>query len=592
MKSSKALQKDDPNLDIIYERLQGNPPDVTVIISLYNYQQYIEECLESVKRQTLKPIDLIVVDDCSKDNSIAIVKRWMQQNHSRFQLCCLYRHKQNKGLAQTRNSAFAQARTPYVFVLDADNSLYPRCLERHLAVLSGSDAAFAYSYLEVFGAVRGLQNTIRWNKETLQYGNTVDAMVLMRKNAWQQAGGYSVMEVMGWEDYDLWFKIARNGGWGILVPEILARYRVHSKSMLRTITNPKSDRLREILLDSYPEFYTDPYVRVDILSKVKRFHEAIPICLEILAKKPDDSDIWKHLLWLYFQTEQLAEYKDAAVKMLLNCPETVNDLVDNPYLEIPLLKTILKQAIQENSNKALFHQALAKVNMLEGNAEQCIENAKIARKLSQHQKEQLKRLIETNQTQTAQSIIDQWVKEEPQSQEALFYKALSEAKQKKYYSALRIFEQLTKSGNREAAVLENFIDVALRANKKGLALKLIEEFILLEPNEEWKESLRRLASNYAELHIFGHLCKYVGVQPYPKHNPAETLQLLLQADDLLEAFQQHSHRFDQELIDYIRQKATEASHQQDQEFASLLLELAGSIEQWVNQDQLSYLSTE
>jgi hypothetical protein len=61
---------------------------------------------------------------------------------------------------------------------------------------------------------------------------------------------------MGWEDFDLWFKLARLGHWGVLVPEILARYRVHGESMLRTVTNPKVDRLWAHLRSTYPEFFT------------------------------------------------------------------------------------------------------------------------------------------------------------------------------------------------------------------------------------------------------------------------------------------------------------------------------------------------
>ncbi len=130
-------------------------------------------------------------------------------------------------MARTRNQGFSRARTKYVFVLDADNLLYPRCVEALVSALENSDAAFAYGYIEKFGDVRRLQNTRKWNPHSLARGNTIDAMVLLRKSIWKTVGGYSTIEVMGWEDFDLWFKIARRKGRGILVPEILARYRVH-----------------------------------------------------------------------------------------------------------------------------------------------------------------------------------------------------------------------------------------------------------------------------------------------------------------------------------------------------------------------------
>jgi hypothetical protein len=68
------------------------------------------------------------------------------------------------------------------------------------------------------------------------------------------------MPCQGWEDYDLWFKIARDGGYGLQVPQILARYRVHRNSMLHIETNAQKNvpQLLGYLRASYPEFYDPP----------------------------------------------------------------------------------------------------------------------------------------------------------------------------------------------------------------------------------------------------------------------------------------------------------------------------------------------
>jgi len=231
-------------------------PPVSVAISLYNYKKYVVSCLDSVRSQTIKQLDLIVVDDCSNDGSPEIVKYWMDTYGTRFNNSQLIRHTTNKGLAMARNSGFQNARTKYVFVLDADNVLYPHCIERLAAALENCDASFAYCYQEKFGKVSCLQNTKPWNPATLQFGNTIDAMVLLRKDVWESIGGFLHNEIMGWEDFESWFRIARIKGWGILVPEILARYRVHSSSMLNCITNPNADKLWSYLKLNYPEFFT------------------------------------------------------------------------------------------------------------------------------------------------------------------------------------------------------------------------------------------------------------------------------------------------------------------------------------------------
>jgi glycosyltransferase involved in cell wall biosynthesis len=247
---------DSDAIEILIQGKRDIIPLTTVAISLYNYEDYIIPCLDSVKSQTISDLDLIVVDDGSSDNSLRVVEDWLVEYQNRFMNYLLLRHRFNRGLAKSRNTAFFNARTEYVFVLDADNLLYPRCLEGLVAALQNCAASFAYCYLEKFGDVSGLLNTRPWNPATLQHDNTIDAMVLLRKSVWEQVGGYSSLEVMGWEDFDLWFKIARNKGWGILVPEVLARYRVHQGSMLQTITNPNAEKLWAYLRSSYPEFFT------------------------------------------------------------------------------------------------------------------------------------------------------------------------------------------------------------------------------------------------------------------------------------------------------------------------------------------------
>ena len=248
------MTPDEPEILAEYDRREDAA--VTVAVSLHNYRDYILPCLDSAKAQTVEDLDLIVVDDCSCDGGGQVVTSWLCECHRRFGRCSLVRHVERQGLAPARNTAFTFARTPYVFVLDADNLLYPRCLERLIAGLEASGASFAYCYLEAFGTVSGLVNTHWWNPTELSKGNTIDAMVLLRRRVWSEGGGYSCdMPVRGWEDFDLWFKIARAKGWGVQVPEILARYRVHSTSMLRTITNPSADSLWTHLRSKYPEFF-------------------------------------------------------------------------------------------------------------------------------------------------------------------------------------------------------------------------------------------------------------------------------------------------------------------------------------------------
>lgn len=247
-----------------HERAGTDAPPVTVVVPLFNYARFVTETLDSVVRQTMEALDLIVVDDCSTDESAAVACRWMEKNAARFRRALLLKHRANSGLATTRNTGFGRSATKFVFPLDADNTLYPTCLAKLHRALDGSHAAFAYCFLERFLTPDGevpepfLMNLHPWRAEALGIGNKIDAMVLFRRNTWEQVDGYSLtMPCQGWEDYDLWFKIARAGGYGLQVPQILARYRVHQSSMLHTETNKKTNipQLRKYLHAQYPEFY-------------------------------------------------------------------------------------------------------------------------------------------------------------------------------------------------------------------------------------------------------------------------------------------------------------------------------------------------
>jgi len=242
-------------------------PEVTVVIPLYNYGHFLVETLDSVLGQTLAGLDLIVVDDASTDDGARTAENWLDRNAARFRKSLLLRHDRNMGLATTRNTGFRRAETGFVFPLDADNLLYSTCLEKLVKSLRNSRAAFAYCLVERFAVPASrlppphLMHLHLWKPELLGKGNTIDAMVLMRKQIWELVGGYNAsMPSFGWEDYDLWFRIARLGAYGLQVPQILARYRVHDASMLQRVTNQKKSQqaLNHYLRQQYPEFFLGP----------------------------------------------------------------------------------------------------------------------------------------------------------------------------------------------------------------------------------------------------------------------------------------------------------------------------------------------
>lgn len=231
---------------------------LSVAISLYNYAHYICAAITSVCRQTIaSSIELIVVDDASTDESVEVVE-WFQQEQpelmsqlAAFRMEC---HSQNRGLAEARNTAFAMANTAQVLVLDADNRLLPEACELLLAALETAPDAVgaAYPLLVVEGhPSQHIANEMPWNPERLRYGNTLDALALVRVAAWRQVGGF-VHTPGGWEDYDFWCRFVEAGLRALQVPQLLAVYHHHGDSMKNSETAARESELRCLLQKRHP----------------------------------------------------------------------------------------------------------------------------------------------------------------------------------------------------------------------------------------------------------------------------------------------------------------------------------------------------
>lgn len=232
-----------PANEIFIHNISGRK--VSVIVPLYNYEMYITDTLNSVLGQTCRDLAVIVIDDCSTDRSVQFVEDWMRANCNSDIGLGLWKHETNSKLAVTRNTGISLTGSSYCFFLDADNSIYPRCIEKHLAALEGRpDAAAAYGLIEVFGTRSGLMGAGVFERQALRHGNFIDAMAMIRRSVLIDLGGFHHIE-HGWEDYDLWLRLYEADKMALHIPEILSRYREHGASMLRTDTN-LPDHIRKL----------------------------------------------------------------------------------------------------------------------------------------------------------------------------------------------------------------------------------------------------------------------------------------------------------------------------------------------------------
>lgn len=228
-------------------------PEVSVVVTLFDYAHVVTETLDSIVASRDVDLEIVVIDDHSTDDGRSVVADYIGQHPDVPML--LLASDVNRGLPAGRNLAIGAARADKVMVMDADNLVYPNALRALADALEADPAAsFAYATLEEFGVAPGVRSAMAWNPEWLCERNYIDAQAMLRRSAWERHGGYRVSDelIFGWEDWELWLRMAAAGEHGVHVPRMLGRYRTQEQSMLST-TNLVADHMLRHLRELHPD---------------------------------------------------------------------------------------------------------------------------------------------------------------------------------------------------------------------------------------------------------------------------------------------------------------------------------------------------
>lgn len=237
---------------------------VSVIVPAFNAARTIEETLLSIRRQTHRNLDVIVVDDGSTDDTYRIAHK-----HSLLDERIRVIQQPNKGVAAARNRGIAEARGQLVATIDADDVWRPSKIARQVAVLSGlgSDVMLVYGWSAEIGEdgeVVSLSKGPSFTGDVLKilcYGNFVGngSSALIRKSILQDLGGYDSSlrdrDAQGCEDWSLFLRLAAKGHFAV-VPDHLTGYRQAPDAMSRNIAQMlRSDALVRLeALLRHPEY--------------------------------------------------------------------------------------------------------------------------------------------------------------------------------------------------------------------------------------------------------------------------------------------------------------------------------------------------
>lgn len=205
-------------------------PAVAVIIPCHDYARFLPDAVESAVAQSHPALEIVVVDDGSRDETAALAAR-LAARYTEREIRVV--RQENRGLAAARNAGIAAARAPLLLPLDADDALHPHAASR-LAALFQADPGLSVAY--PFGREVGDGSALMTTGEALlaveRRTNVLYYASMFTRTAWEAAGGYNPNMVHGYEDWDFWLGLLERGARFARLPEVGFYYRKHGATML------------------------------------------------------------------------------------------------------------------------------------------------------------------------------------------------------------------------------------------------------------------------------------------------------------------------------------------------------------------------
>jgi GT2 family glycosyltransferase len=203
------------------------PLRVAVVIPCHDYGRYLGEAIDSALAQTVRPAEILIVDDASSDDTPEVAARYIRPG-----VVYLRIDARNVHLARMVG---AEATTAEVLCfLDADDVFAPDYLERALPLLADRRVGVVYSDVEYFGDRGGRSQYPEFDLARLERENYVHAGSLVRRAALEQSDAFAgTPRVQAYADWFLWRRVI-DGGWHAAKQPALYRYRQHGESMTAT----------------------------------------------------------------------------------------------------------------------------------------------------------------------------------------------------------------------------------------------------------------------------------------------------------------------------------------------------------------------
>lgn len=272
--------------------MQNNEkPLVSVVIPCYNHEKFVQDCIQSVIDQTYENIELIIIDDGSKDNSVHKIQEMIPLCEERF-VRFEFRFRPNKGLSATLNEALEWCNGKYFSAIASDDQMLRdktliqvKYLEEHNQVCAVMGAVNWIDSNSIIVSRRPLLNKKYSFEEIFLLKQNLNVCTQMAHlDIIKSVGGYKDGFII--EDWYMWLKLAKLGGI-VNIPYYFVNYRTHDNN---TINN--GEVIYKGLIQIANE-YSEHYLYFKVIRKIVWHYVASVILL-------DKRKGWKYFINIFF----------------------------------------------------------------------------------------------------------------------------------------------------------------------------------------------------------------------------------------------------------------------------------------------------
>ena len=270
-------------------------PKVSVIVPFYNVEGYIEKCLDTLVNQTLEDIEIILVNDGSKDNSILIAKKFLENYPKKI----VYLEKENGGLSDARNFGIPYAKGEYIAFLDSDDYVEKNMYEEMyaLAKKENSDMVQCNFYWEY----------IDKNKKKIgdmqKYSNKKELITKGRVEAWNKLIKREILENeeirfpkgLRYEDVEFTYKLAPY----LEKVSFIDKPFIHYIQRQNSISNSQNERTAEIfdILDNVIKYYKEKNIYEEYKNELEYIYVKTVFCRSLLRMtKIEDVEVRRKII--------------------------------------------------------------------------------------------------------------------------------------------------------------------------------------------------------------------------------------------------------------------------------------------------------